>query len=107
MGLTTPHMLLNLGRAMQSQWEVQLQADGSFNFCDRKFGLLSFGVNALNAKFQQVAISLVPSEHNTAFSTITMALRMVFSDYATCSSAPRKENAGCARKCKISYRIPL
>ena len=69
MGLTTPHMLLNLGRAIQSEWEVQLQADGSFNFCDRKFGLLSFGVNSLNAKFRQVAISMVPSEHSSAFIT--------------------------------------
>ena len=79
MGLSTPHMLLNLGRAIQSEWELQLQADGSFNFCDRKFGLLCFGVNSLNAKFQQVAISIVLSEHSTAFITTYNDIENVFS----------------------------
>ena len=40
MELTTMHLLLNIGRAMQSGWELQVQADGSFEFCASKLALL-------------------------------------------------------------------
>ncbi len=42
-------MLLNLGRALNSGWEIQLQSDAPFNVCTEAVGELGFGVNSLGA----------------------------------------------------------
>ena len=60
MELTTVH--LNIWRAMQSGWELQVQADGSFEFCASKLGVIIFGVNSLRHIFRPVSWALVPSE---------------------------------------------
>ena len=67
LALSTPGLLMNLGRAIQSEWEVQLQSDGSFNHCSADFGLIAYGVNSLRCKFRIVSYSIVPSEHHHAF----------------------------------------
>ena len=107
MGLATQHILLNLGRAIQSEWEVQLQADGSFNFCDRKFGLLSFGVNSLNEKFQQVTISLVPSEHNTAFSTTYNGIENGFFKLCDMQLCPAEKDCKVCEEVRDIVQNPL
>ena len=67
MTLTTPHLSLHYGRAIQSEWEIELQTDGSFNFCDKEFGLIAIGVNSLRSIFRQISFSIVPSESAEAF----------------------------------------
>jgi hypothetical protein len=40
MEVSTPHFLFNAGRAMQTGWELQVQADGSFDFCQTEEQLI-------------------------------------------------------------------
>ena len=47
---------------------MQVQTDGSFDFCDSKLGVIVFGVNSLRGKFRPVSWSLVPNESSHAFS---------------------------------------
>ncbi len=43
--LSTLHILFNLRRAIQSGWELQIQADSSFVFCAADLSVIMFGVN--------------------------------------------------------------
>ena len=65
--LTTPHLLFNLGRAIQCEWELQIQSDGSFAFCSADIGVIVFGVNSLGSVFKQVSFSIVPNESSDVF----------------------------------------
>ena len=67
LAFSTAGLLMNLGRQIQSEWEVQLQSDGSFNHCSADFGLIAYGVNSLRCKCRIVSYSIVPSEHHNAF----------------------------------------
>ena len=78
MELTTMHLLLNIGRAMQSGWELQVQADGSFEFCASKLGVIIFGVNSLRHIFRPVSWALVPSESSEAFEYCYNGIRAAF-----------------------------
>ena len=40
---STLQLLFNLARALQSGWPMQVQTDGSFDFCDSKLGVIVFG----------------------------------------------------------------
>ncbi len=48
--------------AIVSGWELQVQADWSFDFCASKLGVITFGVNSLRGIFQHVSWSIVPDE---------------------------------------------
>ena len=67
LAFSTAGLLMNLGRQIQSEWEVQLQSDGSFNHCSADFGLIAYGVNSLRCKCRIVSYSIVPSEHHQSF----------------------------------------
>jgi hypothetical protein len=75
---TTMQLLLNLARVLQSGWPMQVQTDGSFDFCDRKLGMIVFGVNSLRGKFRPVSWSLVPNESSDAFSAVYNGAREAF-----------------------------
>ena len=47
MELTSLHLLFRVGRGMQTGWELQVQADGSFDFCASKLGVVVFGIHSL------------------------------------------------------------
>jgi hypothetical protein len=56
--MTTLQLLLNSARALHSEWPMQVQMDGSYDFCDSKLGRLGvivFGVNSLRGKFRPVS----------------------------------------------------
>jgi len=78
MELTTPHFIFNIGSAIQSGWEMQLQADGSFNFCASNFGIILFCVNSLRSIFRYVAWSIVPNESSEAFEFAYNGFRVAF-----------------------------
>ena len=64
---TTAHQLMNIGRAIQSGWEVQLQSNGSFNHCSADFGLIAYGLNSLHCQCRTISYSIVPSERHFSF----------------------------------------
>ncbi len=55
MALTTPHLIFNVARAIASGWELQIQADGSYEFCTSELGVIVFGVNSLRGIFPRVS----------------------------------------------------
>ncbi len=55
--LSMPQLMFNLGRAIQSEWELQIQSDGSFAFCSAEIGVIVFGVNSLGSVSKQVSWS--------------------------------------------------
>lgn len=78
MEMTTLHFILNMARAIACEWPLQVQADGSFDFCDRTLGVIVFGVNSLRGKFRPVSWSLVPNESSEAFTFIYNGIRSAF-----------------------------
>ena len=42
-------MLLNIGRALNSGWPLQIQGDATFKVCAEAVGVLGIGVNSLGA----------------------------------------------------------
>jgi hypothetical protein len=55
MELTTLHLLWNAARALQHGWPMQVQADGSYDFCNSKLGVIVFGINSLRGKLLSVS----------------------------------------------------
>jgi hypothetical protein len=70
--------MFNLGRAIQSEWEVQIQSDGSFAYCSAEIGVIVFGVNSLGSVFEQVSWSIVPNESSEAFTYAYNGIRAAF-----------------------------
>ncbi len=70
--------MFNLGRAIQSKWELQIQSDGSFAFCSAEIGVIVFGVNSLGSVFKQVSWSIVPNESSDAFAYAYNGIRAAF-----------------------------
>ncbi len=64
---TTANQLMNIGRAIQSGWEVQLQSYGSFNHCSADFGIIAYGLNSLRCQCRIISYSIVPSKHYLSF----------------------------------------
>jgi hypothetical protein len=67
MELTTPHFIFNFARAIASGWELQIQADESYDFCSSELGVIVLGVNSLRGIFRPVSWSLVRNESLDAF----------------------------------------
>ena len=78
MEVTTVNLLFNVGRAMQTGWELQVQADGSFDYCESKLGVIVFGVHSLRGIFRPVSWSLVPNESSEAFEYAYNGIRVAF-----------------------------
>ncbi len=76
--LSTPQIMFNLGRAIQSEWKLQIQSDGSFAFCSAEIGVIVFGVNSLGSVFKLVSWSIVPNESSEAFTYAHNCIRAAF-----------------------------
>ncbi len=70
--------MFNLGSAIQSEWELQIQSDGSFAFCSAEIGMIVFGVNSLCSVFKQVSWSIVQNESSEAFTYAYNGIRAAF-----------------------------
>ena len=62
LNVTTAHLLINMARSANCGWQKQGHFDGSFNFCDKEFALIGFGLNSMGSKFNPVSINIVNSE---------------------------------------------
>ena len=67
MELTTLHFIFNIARLIATGWELQIQADGSYDFCASQLGVIAFGVNSLRGICRPVSWSLVRNESSEAF----------------------------------------
>ena len=76
MCVSSSHFLNNLARAVNSTCQIQGHFDGAFNWCNKDFALLGFGVNSMGAHFNPVSVSIVNSESKEA---------MASADQATCN----------------------
>jgi hypothetical protein len=66
MTLTTPHFLNNMARADNCGFGTQGHFDGAFNWCNKDFALIAFGMNSMGAHYNPVSISIVNSESKIA-----------------------------------------
>ena len=78
MALTTPDRIKNVGRAIQSGWNLHFQGDGSFDYCSSKLGVIVMGVNSLRGIFRPVSWSMVPNESAQAFAYAYNGIRKAF-----------------------------
>jgi hypothetical protein len=76
MTVTTQHLLNNMERADNCIFQTQGHIDCAFNWCNRDFVLLAFGMNSMGAHYNPVSISIVNSESKTS---------LEWSDNATCA----------------------
>ena len=67
LNITTPHLLLNMARAINCGWDTQGHFDGTFNLCVKDFALIGFGVNRMGGHFNPVSINIVNSESYEAY----------------------------------------
>jgi hypothetical protein len=49
MTLTTHHFLNNMARADNCGFQTQGHFDGAFNWCNKNFALIAFGMNSMGA----------------------------------------------------------
>jgi hypothetical protein len=63
---TTPHLLNNMARADNCCFQKQGQFDCVFNWCNKDFALIAFGMNSTGAHYNLVSISIVNSESKIA-----------------------------------------
>jgi hypothetical protein len=66
MVLSTPHLIVNMARAIQCGWQIQGHWDGAFNWCNKDYGMLAFGLNNMGARYNPVTITIANSESRTA-----------------------------------------
>ncbi len=71
-------LLLNVGRAIGSGWELHIQADGTFGLCASHIGVIVFGVNSLRGIFRPVSWSIVANESSEAFAYCYNGIRAAF-----------------------------
>jgi hypothetical protein len=71
-------LLLNVGRAIGSRWELHIQSDGTFGLCASDIGVIIFGVNSLRCIFRPVAGSIVANESSEAFAYCYNGIRAAF-----------------------------
>ncbi len=67
---STVDLLLNVGRAIGSGWELHLQTDGTFGLCASDIGIIVFGVNSLRGIFRPVSWSIIANESSEAFALV-------------------------------------
>jgi hypothetical protein len=78
METSTVDLLLNVGRAIGSKWELHIQSDGTFGLCASDIGVINFGVNSLRGIFRQVSWSIVANESSEAFAYCYNGIRAAF-----------------------------
>ena len=66
MCLSTPHLIVNMGRGIHCGWQTFGHLDGAFNWCNKDFGMIAFGLNSMGARYNQVCVAIVNSESRTA-----------------------------------------
>ena len=66
MVLSTPSLIANMARAIECGWQVVGHWDGAFNWCNKDFGLLAFGLNRMGAHYNPVTITIANSESRIA-----------------------------------------
>ena len=66
MVLSTPFFIANMARAIECGWQIEGHWDGAFNWCNKDFGLLAFGLNRMGAHYNPVTITIANSESRTA-----------------------------------------
>ena len=89
-------MLMNPLKAINSGWQVQIQADATFKVCREDVALLGFGVNSMGAKYNLCALSITPQENKKAYSetwmSVNSALNLLLGNYLRC---PLKDCEAC------------
>jgi hypothetical protein len=73
MCITSCHFMNNMARAVNSTCQIQGHMDGAFNWCDKDFALLGFGLNSMGAHFNPVSVSIVNSESKEAMASAYQA----------------------------------
>ena len=58
-------MLLNVCRALNSGWPLQIQADATYGICAEAVGLLGFGVISLDVYNHLVGMAIIPESEST------------------------------------------
>ena len=58
MNITTAHLLNNLARAENCGWQKQMHVDGTYNWCEKDFGIIGIGMNSMGSHFNPVSINL-------------------------------------------------
>ena len=82
-------MLLNVCRALNSGWPLQIQADATYAICAEAVGLLGFGVNSLGAHIHLVGMAIIPESESTKLYTETWtaireALHSLLTNFVFC-----------------------
>jgi hypothetical protein len=78
MVLSTPHLIVNMARAIQCGWQIQGHWDGAFNWCNKDYGMLAFGLNNMGARYNPVTITIANSESRTAYQHSFEAAEVAF-----------------------------
>jgi hypothetical protein len=90
MAVSSLWMLLNIGRALNSGWEMQLQVDATFKVCTEAVGVLGFGVNSLGAHMNLVCTALIPDNRESeemmkeTWNAIRRAFHLLLTRYKRC-----------------------
>ena len=86
-------MLLNIGRALNSGWPLQIQGDATFTVCAEAVGVLGIGVNSLGASNHWLALAIIPEDRESAemykqtWISISNAFHMLMTRYRKCYRA--------------------
>ena len=86
-------MLLNIGRALNTGWPLQIQGDAAFKVCAAALGVLGIGVDSLGASNHWLALALIPEERESAemykqtWIAISNAFHLLVTRYKKCHRA--------------------
>jgi hypothetical protein len=95
--LSTPSLIANMARAIECGWQIQGHWDGAFNWCNKDFGLLAFGVNRLGAHFNPVSYTIANSESRVAYEYSFEATEAAFfSLYKSTRMCPNEDCSFCS-----------
>ncbi len=75
---STVDLILNVGRAIGSGWQLHIQSNGTFGMCASDIGIIVFGVNSLRSIFRPVSWSIVANESSEAFAYCYNGIRAAF-----------------------------
>jgi hypothetical protein len=96
MVLSTPHFIVNMARSIQCGWQIQGHWDGAFNWCNKDFGLLAFGLNSMGARYNPVTVTIANSESQTAYQhSFESAEVALFTLYKSTRLCDREECSFC------------
>jgi hypothetical protein len=97
MVLSTPSLIGNMARAIECGWQIQGHWDGAFNWCNKDFGLLAFGVNRMGAHYNPVSITIANSESRVAYEYSFEATEAAFfSLYKSTRMCPNEDCSFCS-----------